>query len=285
MWIASTTCGKVTVASAIVVRLVVAEHVAHRPAHLADRAAVLQRLAQHRQHVVGPAGALADLLQARCHHARRRGPSLNAFSRATCSRSDSGSTRRMSGTSGVSSTNLLTPDDDVLLDAVALVVAEGRLLDLVLDEVDRLHRAAQLVDLVDELLGAALDLVGERLDEVGAGERVDGVGGARLVADDLLGAQRDLGRALGGQRQRLVKAVGVQGLGAAAHGGEPLQRDAHDVVLRLLRGQRHAAGLGVEAQPPGPLVLGAEALAHDLAPTSGGRRGTWPPPERRCCGR
>ena len=36
-----------------------------------------------------------------------------------------------------------------------------------------------------------LDLVGERLDEVGAGERVGGVGGARLVGEDLLGAQRD----------------------------------------------------------------------------------------------
>ena len=37
-----------------------------------------------------------------------------------------------------------------------------------------------------------LDLVGQRLDEVAAGERVDGVGDARLVADDLLGPQRDL---------------------------------------------------------------------------------------------
>ena len=51
-----------------------------------------------------------------------------------------------------------------------------------------------------------------------------------------------------GQRERLVVAVGVQRLRAAADGGEALQRDAHDVVERLLRGQRDAAGLGVEAQ-------------------------------------
>ena len=97
-------------------------------------------------------------------------------------------------------------------------------------------------------LRARLDLVGQRLDVVGAGERVDRVGRAGLVGDDLLGAQRDLGGALGGQRERLVEAVGVQRLRAAADGGEALQRDAHDVVLRLLGGQRHAAGLRVEAQ-------------------------------------
>jgi hypothetical protein len=51
------------------------------------------------------------------------------------------------------------------------------------------------------------------------------------VGDDLLGAQRDLRRALGRQRERLVEAVGVQRLGAAADRGEALQRDAHDVVL------------------------------------------------------
>ena len=104
-------------------------------------------------------------------------------------------------------------------------------------------------------LRARLDLVGQRLDEVGAGEGIDGVGDARLVGEDLLRAQRDLRRALGGQRQRLVEAVGVQRLGAAADGGEALQRDAHDVVLRLLGGQRHAAGLRVEAQPQRALGL------------------------------
>ena len=111
-----------------------------------------------------------------------------------------------------------------------------------------------------------LDLVGERLDEVGAGERVDRVGGAGLVGDHLLGAQRDPRRALGRQRQRLVEAVGVQRLGAAADGGEALQRDADDVDLGLLGLQRHAAGLGVEADHLRALGLRAEALAHDLRP-------------------
>ena len=68
---------------------------------------------------------------------------------------------------------------------------------------------------------ARLDLVGERLDEVGADERVDGVGAAGLVGDDLLGAQRELGGALRGQRQRLVEAVGVQRLRAAQTAAKP----------------------------------------------------------------
>ena len=175
-------------------------------------------------------------------------------------------------------------DDDVLLDAVALLVAPGRLVDLAGDELDGLDRAAELVDLGDQLARAGLEFVGQRLDVVRAGERVDGVGGARLVGDDLLGAQRDLRRALAGQRQRLVEAVGVQRLRAAAHRGEALQGDAHDVVLGLLGGQRDAAGLRVEAQPQRTLVLSAEALAHDRRPHPP-RRGTSRPPGRRCCGR
>ena len=46
----------------------------------------------------------------------------------------------------------------------------------------------------------ALDLIGERLDEVAAGQRVGGVGDAAFVADDLLRAQCDARRPLGGRR-------------------------------------------------------------------------------------
>ena len=53
---------------------------------------------------------------------------------------------------------------------------------------------------------------------------------------------------------------------ASADRGEALQRHPDDVVLRLLRGQRDAAGLGVEAQPPRALVLGVESVSHDRRP-------------------
>ena len=81
-----------------------------------------------------------------------------------------------------------------------------------------------------------------------AGERIDGVGDAGLGGDDLLRAQRDPRRLLGRQRQRLVAAVAVQRLRAAEHRRQRLDRDADDVVVGLLRGQRAAGGLRVEAQ-------------------------------------
>ena len=85
-------------------------------------------------------------------------------------------------------------------------------------------------------------------------------GDAALVRDDLLRAQRQRRGLRGRQRERLVERVGVQRVGAADHRGERLQRGPDDVVVGLLRGQRDAGGLGVEAQLPGPLVLRVEAV-------------------------
>ena len=72
----------------------------------------------------------------------------------------------------------------------------------------------------------------------------------RLVRDHLLGAQRDPHRVLGRQRERLVERVRVQRLRPAEHRRERLDRGAHDVHLRLLRRQRDAGGLRVEAHQP-----------------------------------
>ena len=55
-------------------------------------------------------------------------------------------------------------------------------------------------------------------------------------------------------------------LRAAEHRRQRLQRRPDDVVVGLLRGERHAGGLRVEAQLPRPLVLRAEAVAHHLRP-------------------
>ena len=96
-------------------------------------------------------------------------------------------------------------------------------------------------------VGLLLHAVGQRLDEVGAAQRVDRVRHAGLVGDDLLRAQRDPHRLLGGQRERLVVGVGVQRLRAAQHAGQRLDRRARDVVQRLLGGQRHARRLHVGA--------------------------------------
>ena len=123
----------------------------------------------------------------------------------------------------------------------------------------------------EDLAGFALDLVGQRLDDVGAGERVDGVDHPRLGRDDLLRPEGDVGRGPGRQRQGLVAAVAVQRLGAPEHRGHRLQRDPHDVVVRLLRRQRAAGGLGVKAHLLGAGLGGAEPVAHDPGPQPPGR--------------
>ena len=85
--------------------------------------------------------------------------------------------------------------------------------------------------------------------------------------DDLLGAQGDAGRLLGGQGQHLVHRVGVQALGPAEHAGQRLDGGADDVELGLLGGERDAGGLGVEPQLQrpgvgGPVAVGASSVAQ-----------------------
>ena len=49
-----------------------------------------------------------------------------------------------------------------------------------------------------------------------------------------------------------------------------LDRDANDVVVGLLRRERAAGGLRVEAQAPAARILGAKAVAHDVRPQAAG---------------
>ena len=71
---------------------------------------------------------------------------------------------------------------------------------------------AELVEVGEDGFGLALHLVGHPLDVVRAAERVGDLRHAGLVGDDLLGAQGDAHRLLGGQGQGLVEGVGVQAL-------------------------------------------------------------------------
>ena len=164
-------------------------------------------------------------------------------------------------------------DDHALAPLDLGLVAEARLGDLALEEVllDRGDDAAAPGDLLEVVVGLPLELVGQVLEVVGAAERVDGVDDAGLVRDHLLRPQRDAHGVLGRERERLVEAVRVQRLRAAEHGRERLDRRAHDVELGLLRGQRHAGRLGVEAHQQAALVLRAVALAQLARPDAPGR--------------
>src|SRR5262245_42845133 len=100
-----------------------------------------------------------------------------------------------------------------LLAAVDLpLVDPGGLRDLLLRvaDLDGADHPAELIDAVDVGAGLALHAVGERLDRPAAAERVDDVGDAALLREDLLRAQGDHRGLLRGERERLVERVGVQ---------------------------------------------------------------------------
>ena len=105
---------------------------------------------------------------------------------------------------------------------------------------------AQSNDFFQVPVSVCLDLVGQRLQVVGAGNRIDGLRHARFIGNDLLGAQRHTRRLLGGECQRLIKRIGVQRLRPTQHCSQRLQSGAHNIVLRLLSGQRGTRGLRVE---------------------------------------
>ena len=94
--------------------------------------------------------------------------------------------------------------------------SKGILGDRVLHEsvFDRDDGAAARFDLAQPLARSLFDLVGQPLDEIGTSERIGGAGHSGLVRQDLLRAQRQRGRVLGRQPERLVVGVGVQTLGA-----------------------------------------------------------------------
>ena len=145
---------------------------------------------------------------------------------------------------------LLTPTMTSSPRSTRGLAARRRLLDAQLRHarLDRLGHAAERLDLLDELPRLVGEARGERLDVVAAAERVDHVGDAGLLGEDQLRVARDARRELGRQRDRLVERVGVQALRAAEHRGHRLDGGAHDVVVRVLLGERHARRLAVRAQ-------------------------------------
>src|SRR5688572_2091031 len=160
------------------------------------------------------------------------------------------------------------PDDRARLTLHRLLVPVGALGDLPLRiaGLDCRHHPAHAVDDGELPPRFGLQVGRQALDAVRAAQRIDHVHEPGLVRQDLLRAQRQPRGLLGGQRQRLVERVGMKRLRPAEHGGQRLHGRPHHVVRRLLRRERHARRLGVEAQLPRLGVAGAEAVTHHLRP-------------------
>ena len=160
-------------------------------------------------------------------------------------------------------------DDDRVAGVDGQLRAVRRLLNLALDEpgLDRRQRAADA-----RRSARAAPRRRARSSSVSASIAYEPPTGSTVLATPVSAAMICCVRSamprrlLGRQRQRLVAAVAVQRLRAAEHRGHRLERDADDVVVGLLRGQRAAGGLGVEAQLLRARVGGAEAVAHDARP-------------------
>src|SRR5262249_15480985 len=142
------------------------------------------------------------------------------------------------------------------------------ILDLALNvtALDCLDGAAQSLDLCEIALGMLFKLIGEILDVIGAGTRINCLRCPRFISNDLLGPQCDPRGFLSGQCQRLIEAVGVKRLGSPKHCCQSLNCGANDVIFGLLCGQGGTGGLSVKAQHPGARTLRAESLPHNTRP-------------------
>ena len=180
-----------------------------------------------------------------------RRPARAASRAICCSRTSVLSTSRTSIGASSARRYLLTPTID-LLAAVDRGLAAGRgLLDAQLRHarLDGLGHAAERLDLLDQLPRLVGEALRERLDVVRAAERIDDVGDAGLLGEDQLGVAGDAGRELASaarspRRSELVCRLCVPPSTAASAS----TRGAHDVVVRVLLGERHARRLAVRAQ-------------------------------------
>src|SRR3989442_8675432 len=154
-------------------------------------------------------------------------------------------------------------DDPLLVLDLPLVAIRG-VGDFLLEEPfpNRGDHAPEFRNPVEVAVCLRLQLVRQRLEEVGAAERVDRVGHPALVREDLLGPQRDARGLLVRNLVRLVEGVRVEGLSGPEDRRERLDRRPDDVDLRLLRGQASARLLGVETRTPVPRSHDAICVAY-----------------------
>ena len=229
-------------------RVVHAELLAEHPADLADRGLRAERLAHRREEVLGAARDAHLGERARV----RIGVALGPHARGPLElpplglRVEPVELDRL----GVLLDVAVHADEHALAALDLLLVAKGGLLDLGLDEalLDRRDRAAELVDAPDQLRArcSSSSVSASMKYAPPSGSAVSVLPASCARSCCVRSAIRR--RALRRQRERLVEAVRVDRLRAAADRRERLDRDPHDVVLRLLRRERRPARLRVEAK-------------------------------------
>ena len=104
--------------------------------------------------------------------------------------------------------------DDRFLVVDLLLVFVGGVLNFLLhvSALDRLQHPAKHFDLAQIFGGALFDFIGQGFDVIRSGQRIDRLRRTGFIRDDLLRAQRDARRLLGGQRQSFIERIGVQAI-------------------------------------------------------------------------
>src|SRR5258707_7299394 len=130
-------------------------------------------------------------------------------------------------------------DYDLIFFLDGLLKFVSGFLDFSLDETgfDGTQHSSHTVDFGKIVCGQRFNLAGEGFDGVGAGDGVDGVGYTGFIGENLLGAQGDERGVFGGQGERFVHGIGVQGLAATENGGAGCNGNAHESSFRLWSGE------------------------------------------------
>ena len=158
---------------------------------------------------------------------------------------------------------LVDADDRVLAAVDArLLLRRGRLdPELRPAALDGARHAADRLDLLEDRPRAVRHVLRQALHHVRARPRIDDAADVRLLLQQHLRVAGDARGEVRRQRDGLVERVRVQRLRAAEHGGHRLDRRAHDVVVRVLLGERPAGRLAVRAQHQRLRVLRRERLS------------------------
>mmetsp|Transcript_36701 Transcript_36701/g.57349 ORF Transcript_36701/g.57349 Transcript_36701/m.57349 type:complete len:317 (-) Transcript_36701:572-1522(-) len=126
--------------------------------------------------------------------------------------------------------------------------------------------ATQGFHLLHDCQSCIVDLVGKGFHHVTSRPRVDHLGDPSLVLKDQLCVASNASGEVCWQRNRLIKGIRVQGLGASHHSSHRLNRCSDHIIVRVLRLERVARGLAVSAEQQGLVVLWVKVLLHEVGP-------------------
>ena len=132
---------------------------------------------------------------------------------------------------------IINADDDLLLLIKLTLVTVRGVGDLTLEKpcLNCRNDSTENVNFFEIGFRFTLHLIGERLDKITAGKRVDGVRHPYLVSDNLLRAKRNLHRFFRRKSKSLIHRICVEGLSPAQYTGKRFVCGANDIILRLLR--------------------------------------------------